>query len=63
MLSILNASEEDGKTALMVVGSRELETCDRLTLGSVSDRGMRAAVGPVLIYWKPPSGADTRTAS
>jgi len=24
---------------------------------------MLAAVGPVLIYWQPPSGADTRTAS
>jgi len=60
---ILNASEEDGKTALIAIGSRGLGTLKRLTLGSVSDNILRTAAGPMLIYRQPPSGADTRTAS
>lgn len=58
---ILNAAEEDGKPALIAVGSRGLGTLDRLTLGSVSAEVMRTAVGPVLIYRQPPAGADTET--
>jgi nucleotide-binding universal stress UspA family protein len=58
---ILNAAEEDGKPALIAIGSRGLGTLDRLALGSVSDEVIRTAVGPVLIYRQPPASADTRT--
>jgi nucleotide-binding universal stress UspA family protein len=59
---ILNAVEEDGKPALIAVGSRRLGTLDPLTLGSVSVKVIGTAVGPVLIYSQPPAGADTESA-
>ncbi len=54
--STLNAAEEGGEPTLIAVGSRGLGTLDRLALGSVSDKIMRAAAGPVLIYRQPPTG-------
>lgn len=58
---ILNAAEEDGKPGLIAIGSRGLGMLDRLVLGSVSDEVMRTAIGPVLIYRQPPTGANVRT--
>jgi nucleotide-binding universal stress UspA family protein len=40
----------DGEEALIAVGSRGLGPARRLTLGSVSTRVIRAAVGPVLVF-------------
>lgn len=37
----------------MAVGARELGALERLTLGSVSEKIVRAASGPVLIYRRP----------
>ncbi len=58
--SILNAAKEGGESSLIAVGSRGHGMLDRLGLGSVSDKIMRAAAGPVLIYRQPPAEADAR---
>ena len=58
---ILNAAEEEGKPALITIGSRGLGTLDRLALGSVSNEVMRMAGNPVLICRQPPVAVDTRT--
>jgi nucleotide-binding universal stress UspA family protein len=58
---ILDAAEEGGEPSLIAVGSRGHGMLDRLALGSVSDKIMRAAAGPVLIYRQPPTEADART--
>jgi nucleotide-binding universal stress UspA family protein len=46
---ILKAAEESGKPALIAVGRRGLGMVDRLRLGSVSTKVLRAAAGPVLV--------------
>jgi nucleotide-binding universal stress UspA family protein len=51
------AKEGDGPS-LLVVGSRELGTCERILLGSVSSKVLRAARGPVLVCpRRAPNGA------
>jgi nucleotide-binding universal stress UspA family protein len=46
---ILEAAEEGGEPTLIAVGRRGLGRLDRLRLGSVSTKVLRAASGPVLI--------------
>ncbi|CAN5709136.1 universal stress protein [soil metagenome] len=46
---ILAAAEKGEEPTLIVVGSRGLSAIDRLRLGSVSTKVLRAATGPVLI--------------
>ncbi len=58
--SILDVAEESGEPSLIAIGSRGHGMLDRLALGSVSDKIMRAAAGPVLIYRQPPTEADAR---
>lgn len=50
--SLLEAAEEEGapETTLIAVGSRGLEPMQRMRLGSVSTKVLRAARGPVLVY-------------
>ena len=43
------AGEQDGEAALVAVGSRGLGALERLRLGSVSTKVVRAAPGPVLV--------------
>ncbi len=60
--SILDAAEEGGEQpSLVAIGSRGHGVLERLGLGSVSDKIMRAAAGPVLIYRQPPTEADVST--
>jgi nucleotide-binding universal stress UspA family protein len=47
--TILEAAEEGGEPTLIAVGRRGLGLVDRLRLGSVSTKVLRAATGPVLI--------------
>jgi nucleotide-binding universal stress UspA family protein len=58
--AILNSAKEGGEPSLIAVGSRGHGMLDRLALGSVSDKVMHAAAGPVLIYRQPPTGVDAQ---
>ena len=46
----LEAAQEGDGTTLIAVGSRGLGTIQRVRLGSVSTKVLRAAMGPVLVY-------------
>lgn len=50
---IREAAEEEGEAALVVVGSRGLGKLERLRMWSISNKVMRAASGPVLVYRQP----------
>ena len=54
--SILEMAERSGESVLISVGSRGGGVVDRLRLGSVSTRILRAAKGPVLISPRPSDG-------
>ena len=54
--SILQTAEKSGESVLISVGSRGGGVVDRLRLGSVSTRILRAAKGPVLISPSPSDG-------
>lgn len=56
--SILEMTERSGESVLISVGSRGGGVVDRLRLGSVSTRILRAAKGPVLISPHPSDGDD-----
>jgi nucleotide-binding universal stress UspA family protein len=56
--SILEMAERSGESVLISVGSRGGGVVDRLRLGSVSTRILRAAKGPVLISLRPSHVAD-----
>ena len=49
-VAILEAAQEEGKPTLIAVGSRGLGMIQRMRLGSVSTKVLRAAAGPVLVY-------------
>jgi nucleotide-binding universal stress UspA family protein len=53
--AIVGVAERDDGSALVVVGSRGLGPIDRLRLGSVSTKVVRATAGPVLVYPGPRS--------
>lgn len=61
--AILDAAGEDEGT-LIALGSRGLGTVRRMMLGSVSQKVLRSAYGPVLVCSGPPdsSGADPQAA-
>jgi nucleotide-binding universal stress UspA family protein len=46
---LLEAAEEGGEPCLIAVGRRGLGFVDRLRLGSISTKVLRAATGPVLV--------------
>ena len=48
--AILAAAQEEEVPALIAVGSRGLGTIQRIRLGSVSTKVLRAAAGPVLVH-------------
>jgi nucleotide-binding universal stress UspA family protein len=52
--AIVREAERDGRRTLVAVGSRGLGPIERMRLGSVSTKVLRAAPGPVLIYPYPP---------
>ena len=54
--SILEMAERSGESVLISVGSRGGGVVDRLRLGSVSTRILRAGKGPVLISPRPSDG-------
>jgi nucleotide-binding universal stress UspA family protein len=49
-LAILEAAQEGDDPTLIAVGSRGLGTIQRMRLGRVSTKVLRAAAGPVLVY-------------
>lgn len=49
-VAILEAAQEEDDPTLIAVGSRGLGTIQRMRLGSVSTKILRAATGPVLVY-------------
>ncbi len=49
-VTILEAAQEVDDPTLIAVGSRGLGTIQRMRLGSVSTKVLRAATGPVLVY-------------
>lgn len=53
--TVMRTAEQDGKPTLVVVGSRGLGPINRLRLGSVSTKIVRATPGPVLVYPGPQS--------
>ena len=53
---LLATAEQGPQPALIAVGTRGLGTLQRLRLGSVSSKVLRAAHGPVLVYPHEPGG-------
>ena len=53
--TIVETAQQDDKPTLLVVGSRGLGPINRLRLGSVSTKVVRAAPSPVLVYPGPRS--------
>lgn len=56
-VAILEVAREAGEPALIAVGSRGLEAMQRVRLGSVSTKVVRAAMGPVLVCPHPQGDA------